>query len=287
MLARFCSSIAVAVLLGACTAGDEAPRSNTAPTAPPVVTITATDSALAAPDTLPEGWTTFRFINHGTHPHVAQLVRLEDGRTLDEFVAAYEHEWRTVGPRPSWGKRVGGPGLAVPNGTANATMYLEPGSYGWYCHMWEDGVPHVFRNTGMEHAFVVVARNDDAPNTTPPDATVEILLDDYSFRPSAPLTAGRHVFRVVNHGAEPHEVALVKLGPGVTVGDVLAWEQDMESPPPDVETPGGINALATGVVAYFEAELTPGDYVLLCFVTAPDGRTHVEHGMIQQIRVEP
>jgi hypothetical protein len=50
---------------------------------------------------------------------------------------------------------------------------------------------------------------------------------------------------------------------------------------------GGVNAVAHGVEAYFEADLTPGEYVLPCFVTAPDGRTHVAHGMIQQIRIEP
>jgi hypothetical protein len=49
---------------------------------------------------------------------------------------------------------------------------------------------------------------------------------------------------------------------------------------------GGVNAVAHGVEAYFEADLTPGEYVLPCFVTAPDGRTHVAHG-IQQIRIEP
>jgi hypothetical protein len=285
MIARSRRLIAAASLLGACTTADTSAETETA-TAPPVVILTATDSTYAAPDTLREGWTTFRLINQGTHPHAAQLVRLEEGRTLEEFVEAYEHAWRTVGPRPSWAKRVGGPGVAAPHATTNATMYLEPGSYGWYCHMWEDGVPHVFRNTGMEHAFVVVARGDDAPNTTPPEATAEILLHDYSFQPSTPLTAGRHVFRVVNHGAEPHEVALVKLGSGVTIGDVLAWEQDMESPPPDFESTGGVNALATGAETYFEVELEPGDYVLLCFVTAPDGRSHVQHGMIRQFSVE-
>jgi hypothetical protein len=37
--------------------------------------------------------------------------------------------------------------------------------------------------------------------------------------------------------------------------------------------------------AFFEAELTAGEYVLVCFTTAPDGRSHIEHGMIQQVRI--
>jgi hypothetical protein len=37
---------------------------------------------------------------------------------------------------------------------------------------------------------------------------------------------------------------------------------------------------------YFDANLTPGEYVVFCMVTAPDGRSHIEHGMIQQLTVE-
>jgi hypothetical protein len=53
-----------------------------------VVTVTATDYAFDAPQTIPAGWTTFRFVNQGTQLHAAQLVRLEDGHTLAEFVTA-------------------------------------------------------------------------------------------------------------------------------------------------------------------------------------------------------
>jgi hypothetical protein len=29
-----------------------------------------------------------------------------------------------------------------------------------------------------------------------------------------------------------------------------------------------------------------GDYVLLCMATAPDGKSHIEHGMIKQFRIQ-
>lgn len=35
----------------------------------------------------------------------------------------------------------------------------------------------------------------------------------------------------------------------------------------------------------FEVELTPGEYLLVGFSTAPDGRAHMEHGMVQQVLV--
>jgi len=37
--------------------------------------------------------------------------------------------------------------------------------------------------------------------------------------------------------------------------------------------------------SFFEADLSPGDYVLLCMATAPDGRSHIEHGMVRQFRI--
>ena len=48
---------------------------------------------------------------------------------------------------------------------------------------------------------------------------------------------------------------------------------------------GGIAAIAPGMESFFEADFTPGEYVLVCMATAPDGRSHIEHGMIRQIRI--
>ncbi len=250
-----------------------------------VVTLTATDSAFDAPDTIPAGWTTFRLMNHGATLHTAQLVKLDEGRTLDEFREAYLDAWRTVGPRPKWGVRSGGPGAAEPGGSSNATMYLEPGSYGWYDPMYgEDGVPYVFGKS-MARPFVVVASGGETSRQGAPEPTVTITLVDYAFRLSAPLKAGRHLIRVENRGHEPHEADLMKLGPGKTLDDLKAWLSSVEGPPP-ASILGGVSALAANHEAYFEAELAPGDYVLLCVVTATDGRPHWKHGMIQEVRVE-
>jgi plastocyanin len=248
-----------------------------------VVTVTATDYAFDAPQTVPAGWTTFQFVNHGTQLHAAQLVRLEDGHTLAEFVTAYEHAWRTVGPRPRWGIRSGGPGAVEARGSSNATMYLEPGNYAWYCPMnIEDGIPHIF-SKGMARPFVVQPRTAAGPQTAP-QATVLIRLSEYAFNPSTSLTAGHRILKLENVGTEPHELGIVRLDPGKKLEDFLAWAKDFHGPPPGTVV-GGINSLAPGVAGYFEVDLIPGEYVLLCFVTAPDGRPHVDHGMIQGITV--
>ena len=274
----------VIVALVACTAGNEAPRTGLAAT-PTAVSLTATDYAFEAPDTIPAGFSTFRLVNNSEQHHMAQLIKLHGGRTLDDFLQAYGEAFRTAGPRPEWAKRLGGPGVAEPHGESNATQYLEAGSYAWIClvNPPPDRIPHVMK--GMAHPFVVQASGATAAAPTAPQAGFVIRLVDYGFIMSgAPVTAGRHTIRVENLGAQPHEVGLLKLAPGKTMAELEAWLKDLQGPPPATSV-GGVSSLAATTEAYFEADLTVGDYVLFCLVTAPDGRTHAAHGMIQHIRI--
>ena len=277
----------VPALLGltACSAAREMPRRVAAPATPPVVTLKAVDYAFEAPDTIDAGITTFRLVNHGSQLHMAQLIRLEGGKSLDDFLEAYTEAFRTTGPRPPWAPRYGGPGAADPGGSSNATQRLEPGKYAWICIMnLPDGIPHVVK-ARMAKAFVVSARSAATAPRTAPAATLRFQLVDYAFRITGPLVAGRQVIRVENAGTEPHEVGLLRLAPGKTMADFQAWMQDPRGPAPAPPARGGC-ARAPPPEAYFEADLTAGEYVVLCFVTAPDGRPHTEHGMIQHVRID-
>ena len=274
--------IASLAMASACTTPEKA--AETAATAPAAVTVTATDYAFQAPDTIEAGLTTFHLVNDGSLLHMAQLIRLDSSRTLDEFLVAYEEAFRTRGPRPEWATRIGGPGAAEAHGRANATHQLEPGNYAWICLMnVPDGIPHVVK-AKMARPFTVRPRSPEAAPQAAPEASATIQLVEYGFRTSAPLTAGRHTIRVENAGAEPHEVALLKFAAGKTMQDFEAWMQNPQGPPP-ATAEGGVSSFAGSRDGYFEVVLTPGDYALLCFVTAPDGRPHTEHGMIQHIRI--
>jgi hypothetical protein len=268
----------------ACTGDGEAPGTET-DAMPIVATVTATDYAFEAPDTLQEGWTTFRLVNNGDRLHAALLVKLEQGGTLDEFQEAYSQAREAGGPWDALGLR-GGLVAPPPRESTNATLYLAPGHYLWYCPMnFEGGVPHVLDHD-MARPFVVTQRQRSAPIPIAPEPTVTITMVDYAFGLSAPLTAGQHVIRVENQGLEGHEVILMRLAPGKTLEDIQIWLGDPRGPPPISSSVGGVVLEEAGAEeAYFEAELMPGDYVLLCTLTAPDGRSHSEHGMILQIRV--
>lgn len=268
----------------ACSGDGQAPHTETDPV-PAVVTVTATDYEFDAPDTLQEGWTTFRLVNNGDAFHAALLVKLEEGRTLNGFRQAYAEALKTGGPWNALGL-LGGIVGPPPQGTTNATLHLDAGLYAWYCPLgFEDGVPHVVGHA-MMRPFVVQQRVGSVPPAAAPEPTVTITMVDYAFHLSAPVTAGQHMIRVENRGPEPHEVILMQLAPGKTLEDVQTWLRDRRSSPPFSNSLGGVVLEEAGAEAYFEGELTPADYVLFCVISAPDGRRHWEHGMILQMRVD-
>ena len=112
------------------------------------------------------------------------------------------------------------------------------------------------------------------------------------------LTAGPHTIRVANSGAEPHDLVLLRLAPGVSAETVVRAMNperarrtaEAAEPPPSLESlaagAGGIAAIRSGMEVFFATALTRGEYLILCMATAPDGRSHIEHGMIKQVRVE-
>jgi hypothetical protein len=57
--------------------------------------------------------------------------------------------------------------------------------------------------------------------------------------------------------------------------------------PPPADLIGGLSAGLPKQVAYFTANLTPGKYAMLCFITdAKDGKPHMEHGMVREFEVK-
>jgi hypothetical protein len=285
--------LALLALVTGCAPGRETPPPDAAAAAPHVVDIATANHTFQAPDTIDAGWTTFRFANNGDDIHYAHIVRLDSAHTLTDLVEAYAEAIRTSGPRPKWVMRFGGPGGMSPGGTAVVTQHLEPGSYVWICPVEDDaGNPHFGKG---EFKPFVIRESGVQANAAGPVASATIQLLDFGFALETPLTPGHHTIRIVNTGVEPHDMNLIKLAPGGTLEAVRDWlnpekarrpDQATEQPPPIEGLAGGIAAIGSGLEGFFDADLTPGDYVLACMATAPDGRSHIEHGMIQHIRIQ-
>ncbi|PYP43600.1 MAG: hypothetical protein DMD50_16940 [Gemmatimonadetes bacterium] len=251
---------------------------------PNVVTITATDYAFGAPDTIPAGLTTLRLVNQGKELHHASLVRLGDGKTIADFQAGLDAAMKNHTPPPPWIAFAGGPNAVTVGDTAWATRALEPGSYVLVCWIPSaDGAPHIMK--GMMRPIAVVGLGGAALPEPPADVVVK--LTDYDFMFSQPLTAGTRTIRVESVGLQAHEIVITALPPGKTLQDFIAWEQGGEKGPlPTGRWLGGVTGLDAGQHAHFTARFAPGNYLILCFwPDAKDGKPHLMHGMAKQITV--
>jgi hypothetical protein len=244
----------------------------------PVVTFTADEHGFRGPETVPAGLTTIRLANRGTRLHHVQLVRLEQGKTVEDLVRAMSGKEAM----PSWATPEGGPNAAEPGDTVSAIQTLVPGSYAMLCLIpGTDGRPHFL--DGMSRALQVTGH---ASRSAEPAADATVTLADYAFRPGATLAPGHRTIRVENAGPQVHELVLVRLEPGRSVQDLLDWAGGGFRTAPPAHFIGGIVGLAPGGHALFTADLEAGDYAYLCFLPdAHDGQPHVAHGMMLQFHV--
>ena len=243
------------------------------------VTVTAADYAFTAPDTIPAGLTEIRLLNRGAEMHHVFLIRLDGGTARSDLFA----EMKGHGPLPSWAKEVGGPNTPGPGGEATAIVRLKAGRYAMICVIpSKDGAPHVMKGMSKEITVTPATSNTSAANIR---IASTVTLVDYGFTFSQPLRAGRQTIRVVNQAAQSHELVLVRLQPGKSPADVLAWMEKMEGPPPGTPI-GGVTPMAQGEENLLELTLTPGEYGLICFVPdAKDGKAHFAHGMMSTLKV--
>lgn len=273
-------------VIAACAGGGEkgVPGSATAesaPSEPQVVTIVAKDFAFEAPDTITAGMVTVKMVNQGPDLHHVQLLRLTEGKTYDEFVAALQQMKPGTKP-PSWILDVAGPNSPVPGGEQSLTQELQPGTYALVCFIdTPDKVPHFVK--GMTKSLTVLPNN--APPAAAPVADVTVKMSDYAWEITPGLSAGKHVIRIENAAAQPHELFILQLAPGKTAEDVMKWGETYQGPPPGTPM-GGISGMSTGQVAYLPVDLPAGEYLLICFLPdAKDGQPHLAHGMMKQMTI--
>lgn len=265
------------------TAGATATAAATtaAPAPANVVSITTSEYKFDVPDSIPAGLTTFKLTNSGKEMHQATLIKLDSGKTFQDMMTGMKN-MKPGAPPPGWVIPAGGPNAIAPTGTTALTMVMEPGNYAIVCFIPDaKGVSHVAK--GMSKALTVTP-NANA-NTTPPNADVTVTLEDYKFNFSTPLTAGKHTLKISTMPGQPHEFTFFQLMPGKKAEDIPKYvAAGMQGPPPGVPL-GGVAAMSAGRDAYYEVDLKPGDYAIVCFVEGSDGKPHFAHGMIQQIKV--
>jgi hypothetical protein len=257
------------------------------------IDLTATEYAYAGLDAgaeVPAGLVQVNITNDGEEEHQATIVRLHDDTTLDEFAAAGASD-PTGAAALALVDGYGGPNSAAPQGgTASATSNLVAGEYLMICFIpAPDGAPHAAH--GMLTPFTVT--DTPAADTTLADDELAgtITTTEFAFElanragdPVDALESG--VYRLRNDGAQAHEAAVYELLDGATVDDFLAFDPATATGPPPARPAGGVSAVigSNSVSSYLDVDLTPGEYVLMCFLPdvsdGGDGAPHFTHGMV-------
>jgi hypothetical protein len=252
----------------------------------PVVTVHASEFAFSSPKSITAGPTTFRLVNDGKMLHHISIMKLEQGKTMKDLADAMK---TPDAPPPKWLVAVGGPNAAVPGATIEATLDLAPGNYVLACFIPSPGDPTPHAMKGMVAPLTVTAPGGIvqagmtyAPTPAP---DVHLVLKDYGFTFSKPITAGKHTIHVMNEGPQEHEAIMLKLAPGKHVADFNKWASDMKGPPPAMPI-AGLSGMAKGRTGIFTDDFTPGTYAITCFVPAPDKKMHSEHGMSMEFVVK-
>ncbi|HEU4721914.1 MAG TPA: hypothetical protein VFS59_11175 [Gemmatimonadaceae bacterium] len=251
----------------------------------PVITVHAKEFAFDIPKSIPAGPTTFRLVNDGKEFHHLSIIKLEQGKTIADFGEAMK-----AGKPAEWTVGYGGPNAAVPGQTIAATIDMEPGNYVVVCFIPSPGekAPHAAK--GMIAPLTVTAGGvTQAGAVTEPDPKpdLHLVMKEYGYVFSKPVTAGKHTIHVMNEGAQDHEAVMLKMAPGKRITDFNAWVMaDMQGPPP-ATTIDGMAGMAPGRTAIFTADFTPGTYAIICFVgDKNDGKPHSEHGMTVEFEVK-
>jgi hypothetical protein len=133
-------------------------------------------------------------------------------------------------------------------------------------------------------AAAACARKQAPPPAAGPN-DVTILATDYAFAFPETIPAGLTTLRLVNSGKEQHHVVLMRLAEGKTLADFQAV--NMEAKIPEwISFPGSPGATQPGDTTATTQNLTPGQYVMACYIPSPDGQPHIAKGMMRPFIVK-
>jgi hypothetical protein len=232
--------------------------------------------------------------NIGTFPHQAQLFKLHKGVTAASYLASLK---ATGGATAlALADATGGANTVDPGNHQITWINLRAGNYVVVCFQQggDNGAPHFA--DGMYASLTVFGHGNQAKPPGQVQGTIAAYTQEATS--SGPMVMGFHMPKVIDDdglymfkntaAADTHELAFLKLAPGMTAKDVVAFfNPGWVGAPPFIGDFGGAGALAPGGHSWLRMNLKPGQYVAVCFV--PDDMAphmpHVAMGMAQQFTV--
>lgn len=245
----------------------------------PVASFVAIDHGFQGPDTLRAGLTTLRLHNRGREPHQLQLLKLTEGKSPGDLAASLRGPHAQV---PHWAKHMGGPNGVGSGETAEATVYLEPGTYVIICAI-PTKEQQLHAAVGMQKTLQVIGGGSPGQDFI---GNVHMAMFDFEFVVVQNMRRGEQTFYVVNRGNQTHQVSLVQLDSGASPEDMLAAFGKPPAPLPG-KLLGGMAGLEPGGRGMFTASLAPGRYAMMCLFPNPTSHdNHAAKGMVMNFTVE-
>lgn len=214
--------------------------------------------------------------------HQAAMVRLADGKTVDDvkaFLAGAESGAAPSGPPPF---TVGGGTTAVdPGGSVTVTQALPAGTYAFFCFVpGPDGAPHFAK--GMAATITV---NGNSTSSLPLPDGENSTTTEYKYELPT-LKEGSVTLRTRNAGQQDHEYQFGLVAAGKTADDAKNWLANPQGPPPMSFIGGPVIGRGGGANS-FRLTLKQGTYVVYCNIPDDaDGRPHSAHGMFQSVEIK-
>ncbi len=249
-------------------------------------------------DTLYSGWNTLIYENKSPEVHFVLMDLYPEGITIAntkaELLPPFDDGMRLImenkmdsamtafGKIPEWFQQVefmGGTGLVSPKHTVKSTVYLEPGRYIMECYVkMFNGEWHTSHGMLKE---IIVSKKTTNLNPPTPTASIDISSTNGIILKDS-ISSGNQIFQTnfidqkMYENFVGHDVNLVRYDNTASMDSLIQWMNWMN--PKGLRTPapkgftflGGMNNLPAGSKGFFEADLVPGNYILISEVPAAD-----------------
>lgn len=228
-----------------------------------------------------------------------EFYQLPEGVTVEELTAAFEEAQGPQFVPPDFFYDMvftGGPS-SLAGETGDVVLDLTPGE--WVVNHFSYD-PETDENIDNFQTLTVIG---EMPAVDDVAGAVEIVMAEMYFELPETLATGPQIWKVVNNGLQVHHVILAGVPDGTTEEQVLELiNSEFAGPPASPEagaTPveAGLSfedvtdvfdtlLFSKGQANWYEVNVRPGTYAMICFMPDPSGTPHVMLGMIEVFTVE-
>ena len=281
-----------ALALAACGSSSKSTKStSTSATAskPAALSVTATDSVkntkLTVPASTNGGVVTVTLKNDGKRPHEAQLVRLDNGKTIADVKKVLSS------PKiPTWAHLEGGVPATPPGQSGTATLSLTAGNYVVIDN--PNGPGGGAAPPGFKALKVSGGAGGSLPATATTVTAASPAKNKFKWDIQGALKRGENRLTFVSKGDPEavHLIAAVRLTGKPTDAQVQKALASQGKPPPflDQSTFTSTSLLDSGKSEVTSLALhKPGEYLLFCPLTDKDGgKAHDQEGLVTRVTVK-